>query len=93
MKQEAIAAIAYRIQDLGAAGGIVVSPLPLQSGAGLVAKAAGIAHVRLDLDSTTENYLAEYMGRRFIGASIVESASAQDSVSAVVIEAPPCNET
>jgi hypothetical protein len=93
LKQEAMAAIAYRIQDLGAAGGIVVSPLPLQSGAELVAKAAGIAHVRLEPDSTTENYLAEYMGKRFIGATTVESANAQDSVSAEVIKGPPRNET
>jgi hypothetical protein len=89
LKQEALAAIAYRIQDLGASGGIVVSPLPLQSGAELVARAARIAHVRLEPESTTESYLAEYMGKRFIGVTVQESAQARDSTDAVVIKGPP----
>lgn len=53
--------------DLGADGGIVVSPLPLQRGAKLVAKSKNIEHVRLTPDSTPELYLAEYMGKRYHG--------------------------
>lgn len=87
LKQEDIAALAYRIGDVGAAGGIVVSPLPLQSGAALVAKAAGIEHVRLTPDSTATDYLAEYMGRRFMGVSIVEKVTATDIMDAEVIRA------
>ena len=82
LKQEDVAAIAYRIQDVGAAGGIVVSPLPMQKGANLVAASADIAHVRLSPESTTESYLAEFMGSRFLGASISEAANAQASCDA-----------
>jgi hypothetical protein len=86
LTQEDVAAIAYRIDDVGASGGIVVTPMPLQSGAQLVASAAGIEHVRLSLDSTPMDYLAEYMGRRFIGASVIERMTASDSCDAVVIK-------
>jgi hypothetical protein len=84
LKQEDIAALAFRLGDVGASGGIVVSPLPLQRGAELVAKSAGIEHVRLSPNSSPTEYLAEYMGRRFIGVSAVESISLTDSAEAVV---------
>ena len=87
LTQEHLAALAYRIGDVGAAGGVVVSPLPLQRGAALVAKTNGIEHVRLTPESTCTDYLAEYMGKRFLGASIVESVSLQDFMDAEVI--PP----
>jgi hypothetical protein len=64
-KQEAVAAFAYRIGDLGGAGGIVASPLPLQYGAALIAAHENIQHLRLTEWSTAENYLAEFMGRVF----------------------------
>ena len=50
--QEQIASLAYRIQDTGADGGIVVSPVPFQAGAAKVAAAANIQHVSLTADST-----------------------------------------
>lgn len=84
LKQEDVAALAFRIGDVGATGGVVVSPLPLQRGAELVARSVGIKHVRLSADSTATDYLAEYMGGRFIGASVVESATLIDSCDAVV---------
>ena len=89
LKQEDLAAIAYRIQDVGGSGGIVVSPLPLQKGAQIVAKSADIAHVRLSPESTTESYLAELMGRRFLGETITESVHATATCDAVVIRAKP----
>lgn len=88
LKQEALAAIAYRITDVGAAGGIVVSPLPLQKGAKRVANSANVAHVILTPESTTENYLAEFMGRRFVGVTINESVTATVTLDAVVIRGP-----
>ncbi len=93
LKQEALAAIAYRIQDLGAIGGIVVSPLPLQKGAELVAKASDIAHVLLTPESTTEDYVAEFLGRRFIGATVRVSAIATSTMDAVVVKRGSRNET
>jgi hypothetical protein len=79
LKQEHLAAIAYRIVDTGAAGGIVVTPLPLQSGALRVATHTDIALVRLTPESTNERYLAEFMGRRFIGLSAHETFGLTDS--------------
>lgn len=70
LKQKDIATSAFSIGDVGAVGGIVISPLPLQRGAELVAKMSGIKPLRLSPDSTSVDYLAESMSRRFIGVSI-----------------------
>lgn len=59
LTQEALAAVAYRILDTGAAGGITVSPLPLQKGAAKVAEASNIKHVQLRPASTRELWVAE----------------------------------
>ena len=75
LKQEDVAAIAFRIDDLGAAGGIIVSPLPLQDGASKVAASRKITHVRLTAESTPELYLAEYMGCRYHGVMITDSTT------------------
>lgn len=42
-KQEALAALAGHIRDLDAAGGVIVSPLPLQSGANVSQPIQGLA--------------------------------------------------
>jgi hypothetical protein len=89
LKQEEVAAIAYRIQDVGASGGVIVSPKPIQKGARPIAVNANISHVRLSPDSTTESYLAEFMGRRFLGATITESVQVTDTYDAVVIRGTP----
>ncbi|HUU20315.1 MAG TPA: hypothetical protein VMW72_24415 [Sedimentisphaerales bacterium] len=46
LNQEAVGGLAYRIIDTSASGGIIVSPLPLQDGAGKVAEANNIVHVQ-----------------------------------------------
>ncbi|CAN7678925.1 hypothetical protein LJR090_001798 [Bosea sp. LjRoot90] len=69
LNQEALAAVAFRIIDIGAVGGITVSPLPLQKGAAKVAKASRIEHVRLRPESSRELWIAE-IGKVFhIGAT------------------------
>lgn len=73
LNQEQIASVAFRVEDVGAKGGVVVSPLPLQSGAAMVAASANIEHVRLTSESTPELYLAEYMGKRYHGVTVTES--------------------
>jgi hypothetical protein len=85
LKQEDVAAIAYRIRDVGGSGGVIVSPLPMQKGARLVAASADISHIRLSPESTTETYLAEFMGRRFIGVSASDSMQFTDSCDAQVV--------
>jgi hypothetical protein len=41
LNQEAMGGLAYRISDLGASGGIVVTPIGVQKGGQIVAKSAG----------------------------------------------------
>ena len=86
-KQEDIAAIAYRIHDLGGTGGIIVSPLPLQTGAKIIAEHANIHQIRLESWSTAENYLAEFMGRTFYGIAKHDHIVRTDQFEVTVIRA------
>ena len=65
--QEQVAALAYRIGDTGAQGGILVTPVELQSGAKKIAEHEHIHHVILNKDSTTEAYVVEFLGKVFMG--------------------------
>jgi hypothetical protein len=67
LKQEALAAIAYRIHDTGALGGIVVSPMELQSGAERIAEAEDIINVRLNADATLTSFVMQLKGRAYVG--------------------------
>ena len=87
-KQEQIAALAYRIQDTGAAGGIIVSPLGLQEGAERVAQAERIASVRLDKDSTPEQYLLHFLGKVFRGMGLYDTVTVTDQLIVHVEPAP-----
>lgn len=69
IKQEQVAAIAYRIKDIGAVSGITVSPLDLQEGAKILADHEGITHVVLDPESTTENYFVKFFNKAFVKAA------------------------
>jgi hypothetical protein len=69
LKQGRVAELAYIIKDTGAARGILVSPLPLQSGAKRVAKKKGIQDVRLDENCTTTNYVLQFLNQIFVAAS------------------------
>jgi hypothetical protein len=78
MNQESMAALAYRIQDTGAEGGFVVSPLEPQSGAKKVAKYSNIKHITLDPKSTTSDYIMKFINQFLIGRS--ETVSITDSL-------------
>ncbi|GAA4772825.1 hypothetical protein GCM10023219_20020 [Stakelama sediminis] len=84
LSQEALAAVAYRVIDAGAAGGITVSPLPLQKGAALVAKAGKIEHVELQRDSTHEQWVATIGTVVHIGVTEVANLSIQEMLEVVV---------
>lgn len=68
-KQAQVAGLAYEILDTGAAGGIIVSPLGLQKGAELIAKAEKIHKILLTPESTTQDYLMKFMEKTFMGFS------------------------
>lgn len=85
LDQEAIGGIAFRVLETGVGGAIVVTPLPLQKGAEMVARAQGIQHVQLEPWSTSENYLARFLGQAFYGVTLTESVHVTDCVEATVI--------
>ncbi|MFZ1080770.1 MAG: hypothetical protein WAO19_02460 [Candidatus Kryptoniota bacterium] len=66
-KQENLAALAYRIIDTGAEGGIIVSPLGLQEGGSKIAQSENIVSVRLDENSTTKSYVLQFLNNCFAG--------------------------
>jgi len=68
-KQEDMAALAYRILDTGAKGGIIVSPLGVQEGARKIAEAENVVSVRLGENSTTKNYLLGFLNKIFVGVT------------------------
>lgn len=69
LNQESMAALAYKILNTEAQGGIIVSPLGLQTGAKKVAEASHIESVILDAESTTTEYIMKFLNRIFIGLS------------------------
>ena len=82
MKQEDIAALAYRIRDTGAAGGIIVSPLGLQEGAAKIAAAENIHIVTLAPESTTTDYVFQFLNE--IRAGVSDGVKVRDTAIAVV---------
>jgi len=76
LKKSAMTHLAYVIRDVGATGGITVSPLEPQSGAKLIASRDNIKHARLNPDSTTENYVLQFLNKAFVGVHIETEISA-----------------
>jgi len=73
--QEKIGGLAYRIIDSGAKGGIIVSPLGLQSGAEKVALSENIINVILDPNSTPKNFTLSFLSKIFAGVTDTISIS------------------
>ncbi len=72
--REVIGALAYRISDVGASGGIVVTPIGVQRGGHLIANAENIHVVQLDADSATTGYLMRFLGHVIIGPRAATAA-------------------
>lgn len=67
LNQAILGSLAYSIQDTGAQGGIVVTPIDLQVGAKKVAAQENIHHVKLSPESTTTVYLLRWLKGIFTG--------------------------
>ena len=67
LSQEQLGAIAYRIMDTGAEGGIIVSPLGLQEGARKIATASNVLNVQLDANSTSTQFAMRFLKKLMIG--------------------------
>ena len=83
LSQESIGAIAYRIKDTGAEGGIVVSPFEFQKGAKKVAKHEGMQHVVLDPKSTTTDYMLKFLNKIFLGISETVTVSGRAHIQVI----------
>lgn len=81
--QEKMGALAYRIIDTGASGGIIVSPMGLQPGAEKVASSEGILEVMLDADSTPQEFAMRFLNKLMVG--IQETISVSDSYTATAL--------
>lgn len=86
LSQDTVNAVVYKLMKVGASGAIIVTPVPLQRGAKKAADFDGVIHIILSADSTPEDYLAEYLGKCFLGASISENVTVADQCDAVVIK-------
>lgn len=61
-------ALAYRIQDAGAEGGIIVSLLPHQRGAKSIAGAdEGIVEVQLNADRSPDEFVMKFLSQVMTG--------------------------
>jgi hypothetical protein len=69
ISQAITGALAWTIQDVGADGGILVSPLGFQDGAKKVAAKANIVEVVLDQGSTTTDYVLSFLNQIHVGFS------------------------
>lgn len=74
--------LAWSIQDMGASGGILVSPIGLQEGAKKVAAKAGIQEVILDQNSTTTDYVLRFLNHVCVGFS--DTVKIRDEVTITV---------
>ena len=70
LNQESIAGLAFRIQDTGAIGGIIVSPLDLQLGAKKVAAYTNVQHAILGTKNTTTQYVLKFLNKVFVGLNV-----------------------
>ena len=73
--QSKIAALAFTMKDISAERGIIVTPNPLQKGAEVVARSSGITHFKLDSKSTSSDFLAQLIGKIFLGIPSIEETS------------------
>jgi hypothetical protein len=87
LSQEAVAAVAYRIRDTGAAGGFTVSPRPLQKGARKVAARENVQHVQLAPESTRDSWLAKIGDVLEAGLNLRAEGRLEASVEMIVTRA------
>lgn len=70
LNQAILGSLAYSIQDTGAQGGIVVTPIDLQKGAKKVAAHENIQHAILGPSSTTTQYILHFLNKVFVGVEV-----------------------
>jgi hypothetical protein len=69
LKAEDMGAVVFRIADVGAAGGIVVTPIGVQEGGEKIAKHNGIDVVRLNEGATMTDFMMTFLEKVVAGGS------------------------
>lgn len=77
--QEKVGSLAYRIIDTQAEGGIIVSPLGIQEGASKIADKENILNVKLDKNSSTHEYVLQFLNKIMVG--LQDTVCMSDNVS------------
>lgn len=80
ISQAIAGSLAFTIRDIGAQGGILVSPLGLQEGARKVAASTNIVEITLSPTSTTTDYLLKFLDQIHIGLSDTTSFSEEVTI-------------
>lgn len=83
ISQAITASLAFVIRDTGASGGILVSPMGLQAGGKKVAASADIIEVVLRSESTTTDYVIEFLNKIHAGFSDTVNVSVGEHITIV----------
>lgn len=78
--------LAWSIQDTGASGGILVSPIGLQEGAKKVAAKANIVEVILDQNSTKSDYILNFLNQVCLGFSENMNLNITESLTIAIMD-------
>ena len=65
--QDKLGSLAYTINDIGAKGGIIISPLGIQEGAKKIANVENIISIKLDQNTTKKKYILEFLNKIMAG--------------------------
>ncbi len=84
LNQEQLCALAWRITNTSAVGGIIVSPLGIQKGAAKIAASKNILNVQLDANSTPTEFAMKFLKKLMIG--LEGRAAFGDSCSIEVLQ-------
>lgn len=79
--QAEMAEFAFRIDDIGASEGLMVTPIGYQRGARIVAQAQRIGLATLNLDATDQEYILESAERLFRGLFISDNGRGKTHIS------------
>lgn len=88
IEQETVAGLAWRIQDTGAEGALLVSPLGLQEGAQKVAAAANVVAIVLNADATPQQFVLSFLDRLFVSIQGVQTRWETGNLTPVVEASP-----
>ena len=88
VEAEKLEALAFRITDAGAAGGIVVSPMGLQEGAAKIAASQNIVTVQLNCEANQYEYVLRFLKDVMIGVRCQIKATATATVEKGTRESP-----